>query len=174
MLAQASRGGGLAGDGLRVGTGHISGPELKPLADFLGFGGGEAQWALEFASACRYLGCDPNLGIDCQAFKRFLSDTSHRGCFCTEAELRTMLRRFMRVHFVIDYERSFDCSSDSSDMSGDCDLWDSLALRKGWTIPDVEWQDEEPTVDCRACGVLRAGTGKGFIQDCEAHSFTRL
>jgi len=118
------------------GTGALSSCELQPVASFLGFSGGETQWLLEFGSVCKYLGCNVSIGLAPGAFDRFLNDRSARGLFCTEAELRTMVRRFTRrdpqleANGVIDYEKNFDGSFSEPDDFIDCDFWNALGVRK--------------------------------------------
>mmetsp|Transcript_62133 Transcript_62133/g.178773 ORF Transcript_62133/g.178773 Transcript_62133/m.178773 type:complete len:215 (+) Transcript_62133:63-707(+) len=132
------------------GSEHLSCQEMRPFADFIGFRGTEALWAVEYQGVCRYLGCDPDVGIDSQSFARLVSDTSKRGCFCSEAELRALLRRTARVHFLVDYCQSFDAMSDIS-LGGDCDLWSSLLLGK--PMPKTP----EPRVDCSSVGCGERG-----------------
>jgi len=118
------------------GTGALSCSELRPVAVFLGFSGGETQWMLEFGSVCKYLGCNTNIGLAPSAFDRFLNDRSARGLFCTEAELRTMVRRFARrdpqleVSGAVDWERSFDGSLSEPDDFLECDFWNALGVSK--------------------------------------------
>lgn len=75
------------------GSGTISCVEMRALADFTGFYGSDDEWASEFVDLCEYLKCDHFAGVDAFSFGRLVKDTSSRGCYCSDEELRLLLRR---------------------------------------------------------------------------------
>eukprot|EP00405_Crypthecodinium_cohnii_P048233 CAMPEP_0206602510 /NCGR_PEP_ID=MMETSP0325_2-20121206/47455_1 /ASSEMBLY_ACC=CAM_ASM_000347 /TAXON_ID=2866 /ORGANISM="Crypthecodinium cohnii, Strain Seligo" /LENGTH=210 /DNA_ID=CAMNT_0054115061 /DNA_START=265 /DNA_END=894 /DNA_ORIENTATION=- len=143
------------------GTDKLNCAEMKPFAELIGFRGSPAQWETEFVGVCRYLGCDPCVGIDSAAFARLLSDTSRRGCFCTAAEIRTLLRKTARVQFRVDYEATFDATSEISD-GMDCDIFTGLAFSR---TPPPSALDTviDSTSECRSCST-NCGNGISSLQ----------
>jgi len=152
-------------------TGALSCSELRPVASFLGFSGGETQWTLEFGNVCRYLGCNPNSGLGAPVFAKFLNDRSAQGLFCTEAELQTMVRRFaakaapIEANCFVDYSQSFDASQMEHDALIDCDFWNSLTMGKACAKPKEPQLDGELT-GCQAfCG---RGKSRDLVQQVKA------
>ncbi|CAE8678105.1 unnamed protein product [Polarella glacialis] len=81
------------------GDGHLNMSEMKVFAVRVGFDGGDADWAAEFASLCAEhgssvspLGSAAGLGIDAALFARLVDDESDNGCYSSDAELRALLR----------------------------------------------------------------------------------
>jgi len=71
-----------------AGNGALECMEMRLFAEFMGFGGSDAEWAQEWVEMCNYLGCDPVIGVDFGRFCRLVNDSSSQGCFCSNADLR--------------------------------------------------------------------------------------
>lgn len=73
-----------------TGTGTLACSEVRRFASAIGFAGGDDEWRGEFLAMCRYLGCDPVRGVDFASFMQLLNDSTSKGCFCSNADLRVL------------------------------------------------------------------------------------
>lgn len=71
------------------GKGCLGSEEMLIFAKLTGFEGSAADWQEEFQSLCQELGAQ---GIDLATFSRLVDDASEQGCFCTDEELRNIIR----------------------------------------------------------------------------------
>lgn len=69
-------------------AGYLSCTNLQRFGKFVGFNGDDEAWRLEFLDLCKYLGCDPVLGLSFDAFSELVNDRSPEdGCYCSNEEL---------------------------------------------------------------------------------------
>lgn len=61
--------------------------DVRKFAEAFGFEGDDNDWAAEFTSLCRHLGCRTDIGIDPRSFAELVSDDTIQGCFCTDGDL---------------------------------------------------------------------------------------
>lgn len=80
------------------GDGFLSRREMQRLASQLGFEGSSQEWAAEFEVLCADGGADPSRGIGLPVLARIVDDTSERGLFCKDHELRNLVTK-LRVLF---------------------------------------------------------------------------
>eukprot|EP00931_Biecheleriopsis_adriatica_P090938 TRINITY_DN64844_c0_g1_i1.p1 TRINITY_DN64844_c0_g1~~TRINITY_DN64844_c0_g1_i1.p1 ORF type:complete len:619 (+),score=137.58 TRINITY_DN64844_c0_g1_i1:26-1882(+) len=55
-------------------NGFLYSPELRKLAEQLGFEGSESEWAQEYVMICTDTGCNPTEGLDFRGFSRMVDD----------------------------------------------------------------------------------------------------
>jgi hypothetical protein len=70
---------------------HLNQAEMLAFARHIGFDEGQEAWQTEFSELCAEYKTNPEVGINHELFYKLLSDTSDRGCFCTDVELRKFL-----------------------------------------------------------------------------------
>jgi len=70
---------------------HLCEREMRSFATFVGFDGTAEEWAEEFRLLCADGGLDPEAGVDLRLFSRLVEDSSEKGCFCSDDELREAL-----------------------------------------------------------------------------------
>ena len=73
-------------------TGPFLWQEMGRFAMQTGFDAGEDAWATEYESLCRDHQQDRLLGIDASVFARLVEDQSDLGIYCTDNELKDMLK----------------------------------------------------------------------------------
>lgn len=74
------------------GDGRLKSSEMFAFAVQTGFEGDEAEWANEFELLCVESGADAKTGLDRANFIQLVDDESENGCYCTDEELRNMLK----------------------------------------------------------------------------------
>merc|ERR1719284_885528 len=74
------------------GDGRLCMAEMYAFASRIGFDGGEAGWASEYALLCSEHCVGVNEGINLDLFLNLIEDESDNGCFCTDEELREILQ----------------------------------------------------------------------------------
>ena len=76
------------------GSGHLSAAEMKPFAEHTGFQGTEAEWQAEFDVFKKEWGLSQ---IALKDFDRLVNDESDSGCYCSDADLRSLLESLPSV-----------------------------------------------------------------------------
>mmetsp|Transcript_16756 Transcript_16756/g.38752 ORF Transcript_16756/g.38752 Transcript_16756/m.38752 type:complete len:660 (+) Transcript_16756:34-2013(+) len=71
-------------------AGRLRNGEMQKFARFSGFDGTKEEWTLAYLQLCEDQQCKPKEGITQAAFLRLINDESDRGCYCSNAELRSM------------------------------------------------------------------------------------
>jgi len=97
-------------------NGYLRAQDMRPVANVIGFQGTDVQWDYEFRCLCADHGINPDDGMNFIQFQRLLEDTSEKGCFATETELKDILREAHRINFA----------ALSTSFQGGRDLHDSL------------------------------------------------
>lgn len=73
------------------GNGRLVEAEMWEFAQLSGFEGSREEWGKEFALLCGDHDMDPRTGVDEPVFRCLLDDDSQEGCYCSDAELETIL-----------------------------------------------------------------------------------
>lgn len=74
-------------------NGVLDAQEMRNFAQIMGFDGGEAEWAEEFATLCSWHGEVGRDSIDLPLFTVLVNDSSDNGCYCTDEELGAIRRK---------------------------------------------------------------------------------
>jgi hypothetical protein len=92
--------------------GFLNESEMYAFARHIGFEDGEDEWPSEFIELCTEFKVTPSIGINRVTFDKMLNDDSHRGCFCSDKELRKFLE------FLGKLSTAASSSSSQMDSSG--------------------------------------------------------
>jgi len=71
-------------------AGRLRSGEMLKFARFSGFDGTKEDWSIAYTQLCQDQQCNPKEGLTQEAFLRLISDESDRGCYCSNAELRSI------------------------------------------------------------------------------------
>jgi Ca2+-binding EF-hand superfamily protein len=71
--------------------------EMQAFVSHNGFEFNDEDWAKEFATLCKDGGCDPDKGVTLVLFSKIINDKSEAGCFCSDDELRDLLKKVSNV-----------------------------------------------------------------------------
>ena len=66
---------------------------MRIVAERTGFRGSTAEWIAEYEGLCSEFGIDMDCGVNHKTFARLVDDTTDRGCFCADEELRDIALR---------------------------------------------------------------------------------
>lgn len=80
------------------GDDRLSSSEMRVFAGWIGFQGGDADWAAEFASLLADSNTRPSDGVSLDLFTTLVNDQSDDGCYCTDEELRLLLTKLQALH----------------------------------------------------------------------------
>ena len=73
------------------GKGHLTAVEMLPFARHTGFDGTDVEWRKEFEMLLK--DCGATAGVTKATFEKLVNDTSDAGCYCSDAELRSLLSK---------------------------------------------------------------------------------
>jgi len=73
--------------------GHLGMHEMQNFAQYTGFSGSADDWREEFTLLCAERGATAIEGLDMSMFVQLVNDSTSSGCFCSDAELRNMVRQ---------------------------------------------------------------------------------
>mmetsp|Transcript_78046 Transcript_78046/g.246529 ORF Transcript_78046/g.246529 Transcript_78046/m.246529 type:complete len:665 (+) Transcript_78046:60-2054(+) len=76
------------------GDGRLSAEEMRAFAGHIGFEGGDNDWSSEFQMLCEEHGRTAQDGVDREMFSQLVNDQTDAGCYCSDDELRIMVRDF--------------------------------------------------------------------------------
>lgn len=71
--------------------GCLRSQELNIFGQHTGFDGNDQEWEQEYVALCEQAGCRPSDGLGLEDFTALVDDDSDKGCYCDDAELRSML-----------------------------------------------------------------------------------
>lgn len=74
------------------GDGVLDASELRPFAELEGFESSDTEWVAQYESLCREYGRDPSVGINLEAFCKFIEASSDEECM-DDKELVELLSR---------------------------------------------------------------------------------
>jgi Ca2+-binding EF-hand superfamily protein len=72
--------------------GFLSLWEMHAFSKHIGFDGSNEDWEDEYKILCCEQQIDPARGIDVKLFAKLVNDQSDQGCFCSDEELRTLIK----------------------------------------------------------------------------------
>ena len=71
------------------GKGYLTADEMLPFARHTGFDGTDREWRTEFEALLKE--CGSTGGVTKANFEKLVNDKSDAGCYCSDAELRSLL-----------------------------------------------------------------------------------
>uniref|UniRef100_A0A7R9ZYS0 Calmodulin n=1 Tax=Pyrodinium bahamense TaxID=73915 RepID=A0A7R9ZYS0_9DINO len=72
--------------------GYLNLKEMQNFASLIGFKCDDEKWAKEYALFCEHGKADPEMGVDEKLFIKLVNDRSDAGCYCSDGELKDMLK----------------------------------------------------------------------------------
>lgn len=68
---------------------------MQRFVTMVGFEGSDNEWKDEYKSLCKEWKVEPSKGFTQEAFNKMVDDSSPRGCYCTNEELKIILDKFL-------------------------------------------------------------------------------
>jgi len=153
------------------GDGYLNLTEMKHFASLIGFKCDDEKWVKEFELFCSSGEADPAVGVGSDLFVRLVNDRSDAGCYCSDGELRDMLKELnpnageisSRGTLITTVFRA--CDRDGDERLNDEELR-AFARLTGFDGDDEAWSKEY----CMLCSEVRAEPDAGV----DIKAFTKL
>jgi len=79
------------------GDGFLTEWEMYDFSKHTGFDGSDAEWSKEYVLLCRENDRNPSVGVEPYLFSKLVNDQSDNGCYCTDDELKEMIKALFSV-----------------------------------------------------------------------------
>jgi len=153
------------------GDGYLNESEMKFFANLIGFKCDDEKWSKEFALFCAAGDADVKVGINAELFAKLVDDRSDAGCYCSEIELKDMLKEINPNAGELSSRGAlitavFNACDQDKDGRLNNEEMRVFAKFTGFDGPEEAWEKEYKML----CGEVYAKTEVGL----EINAFTRI